>query len=46
MLVNEVEKPLIEISLNHCGHNKTKVAKITGLIRSTLRNKIECYNLT
>lgn len=46
LLINEVEKPLIETTLDYCGHNQTKAAKILGLSRSTLRKKIEHYNLT
>ncbi|KAF3981796.1 MAG: Fis family transcriptional regulator [Methylococcales symbiont of Hymedesmia sp. n. MRB-2018] len=46
MLISEVEKPLIEITLNHCGKNQTKASKILGLSRSTLRKKIELYGLS
>jgi Fis family transcriptional regulator len=46
MLISEVEKPLIKVTLNHCGQNQTKAAKILGLSRSTLRKKIEQYNIS
>ncbi len=46
MLISEVEKPLIETTLRHCGQNQTKASKILGLSRSTLRKKIELYGLT
>ncbi len=45
MLISEVEKPLIEITLRHCGQNQTKASKILGLSRSTLRKKIDLYGL-
>ncbi|KAF3977169.1 MAG: Fis family transcriptional regulator [Methylococcales symbiont of Iophon sp. n. MRB-2018] len=46
MLISEVEKPLIEITLNRCGQNQTKASNILGLSRSTLRKKIELYGLS
>jgi Fis family transcriptional regulator len=45
MVIREVEKPLIEAVLKHCGQNQTKASKVLGLSRSTLRKKIELYNL-
>jgi len=41
MVIREVEKPLIEATLDYCAQNQTKAAKILGLSRSTLRKKIE-----
>ena len=46
MLICEVEKPLIEATLHYCGHNQTKASKILGLSRSTLRKKIDQYDLS
>ena len=46
MVIAEVEKPLIESVLEHCGQNQTKASKILGLSRSTLRKKIELYNIS
>ncbi|MCK5190213.1 MAG: Fis family transcriptional regulator [Methylococcales bacterium] len=46
MVISEVEKPLIESALEYCGHNQTKASKILGLSRSTLRKKIELYDLS
>ncbi len=46
MLISEVEKPLIEATLEYCGHNQTKASKILGLSRSTLRKKIDQYDLS
>ncbi len=46
MVISEVEKPLIEATLNYCGHNQSKASKILGLSRSTLRKKIAIYELS
>jgi Fis family transcriptional regulator len=45
MVIREVEKPLIEAVLKHCGQNQTKASKVLGLSRSTLRKKVELYDL-
>jgi Fis family transcriptional regulator, factor for inversion stimulation protein len=42
----EVEKPLLESVLEHTGHNQTKAAKALGLSRSTLRKKLEQYQIS
>ncbi|MCK5829403.1 MAG: Fis family transcriptional regulator [Methylococcales bacterium] len=46
MVISEVEKPLIEAALEYCGQNQTKASKVLGLSRSTLRKKVEQYNLS
>jgi Fis family transcriptional regulator len=46
MVIREVERPLLEAALAHSGHNQTKAAKALGLSRSTLRKKLEHYNIT
>ncbi len=46
MVLAEVEKPLFEATLQHSGYNQTKAAQILGISRSTLRKKLELYNLT
>jgi Fis family transcriptional regulator len=46
MVIREVERPLLESALAHSGHNQTKAAKALGLSRSTLRKKLEHYNIT
>lgn len=45
LVIKEVEKPLIEATLAHTGHNQTKAAKALGLSRSTLRKKMEQYRI-
>ena len=46
MVISEVEKPLLQATLEHSGHNQTKAAKALGLSRSTLRKKLEYYGLS
>ncbi len=46
MVISEVEKPLIEAALDYCGQNQTKASKILGLSRSTLRKKLDLYDLS
>jgi DNA-binding NtrC family response regulator len=43
--LDQVNKLLIEQSLQSCGGNKVKAAKILGLSRSTLRYRIKKYNI-
>ncbi len=45
LVIAEVEKPLLQKTLEHCGYNQTKAAKVLGLSRSTLRKKLEQYGL-
>ena len=46
MVMSEVEKPLLEATLEHSGHNQSKAAKALGLSRSTLRKKMDFYGLS
>jgi Fis family transcriptional regulator, factor for inversion stimulation protein len=46
IVMNEVEKPLLESVMRHSGYNQTKAAKALGLSRSTLRKKLEQYGLS
>lgn len=46
MVLSEVEKPLLECVLEHAGYNQTRAAKILGLSRSTLRKKLDEYNIS
>ena len=39
-LVEELEKPLIEIALERAGGNQVHAARILGLNRNTLRKKL------
>ncbi|RLA23144.1 MAG: Fis family transcriptional regulator [Gammaproteobacteria bacterium] len=46
MVLAEVEKPLLEATLQYAGHNQTKTAQVLGISRSTLRKKLEQYNIS
>lgn len=45
LVMSEVEKPLIATTLEHTGFNQSKAAEILGMSRSTLRKKIEQYDI-
>jgi len=45
MVINEVERPLIQTVLELCGQNQSKAAYMLGLSRSTLRKKMAGYGL-
>ena len=45
LVMQEVEKPLIETTLSHCGFNQSKAAIVLGISRSTLRKKMALYDL-
>lgn len=45
MVMAEVEKPLLQATLEHSGFNQSKAAKALGLSRSTLRKKMDFYDL-
>ena len=40
MLVAVVEKPLLEVVMQHTDHNQSKAAQWLGLNRNTLRKKL------
>ena len=40
LVLSEVERPLLQSVLEHCGFNQSKAAQMLGLSRSTLRKKI------
>ncbi len=46
MVISEVEKPLLQAALEYSGHNQSKAAKTLGMSRSTLRKKMEHYDLS
>jgi len=45
MVMNCVEKPLIETVLLHAGGNQTRAADLLGLNRNTLRKKIQTHGI-
>jgi Fis family transcriptional regulator len=45
MVLQCVERPLLEYVLNRAEGNQSKAAQILGLNRNTLRKKLKQYNL-
>ena len=45
MVLSEVEKPLLECVMKQVRGNQTRAAEMLGLNRSTLRKKLQQYNL-
>ncbi|MBS3963255.1 MAG: Fis family transcriptional regulator [Methylomonas sp.] len=45
LVLNEVEKPLIEIVLKQAHFNQSRAAEILGISRSTLRKKIALFGI-
>ncbi|MBF6058200.1 MULTISPECIES: helix-turn-helix domain-containing protein [Thiomicrorhabdus] len=45
MVIQQVERPLIEFVLNRTQHNQTQTAQILGINRNTLRKKMLKYQL-
>ncbi len=40
IIIEQVEKPLLKLTLAHTGGNQIKAAKILGINRNTIRKKI------
>ena len=45
MVINSVEKPLVELVMKHSEGNQTRAAELLGINRNTLRNKIRQYRI-
>jgi Fis family transcriptional regulator, factor for inversion stimulation protein len=45
MVLNCVEKPMLEFILNKVGGNQSKAAEVLGINRNTLRKKMAQYGL-
>ncbi len=46
MVMNCVEKPLIEIALEHVNGNQTRASEMLGINRNTLRKKMQQHGIT
>ena len=46
MVINCVEKPLLEMVLEYVGGNQTRAADILGINRNTLRKKMQQFRLS
>ncbi len=45
MVMEEVERPMLECVMRHCGGNQTRAAETLGINRGTLRKKLKHYGL-
>ncbi|MYD77288.1 MAG: Fis family transcriptional regulator [Gammaproteobacteria bacterium] len=45
MVLDEVEKALLEVVMERADNNQTTAARILGINRNTLRRKLEKYDL-
>ncbi len=45
MVIEEIEKPLLEVVMEQAESNQTKAAQLLGINRNTLRKKLKYYGL-
>lgn len=45
ILLEEIERPLLEVLINHTNYNQVRMAQILGISRGTLRKKLKQYGL-
>ena len=45
MLIRAVERPLLDVVMQHAGHNQSRAAEWLGLNRNTLRKKLVEHRL-
>ncbi len=45
MVIQQVEKPLIEVAMKNCMNNQSKAARLLGINRNTLRKKLAEYQI-
>jgi Fis family transcriptional regulator, factor for inversion stimulation protein len=45
LVLDEVERPLVEEVLRHCRGNQTRAAQMLGITRATLRKKVGEFGL-
>ena len=45
ILLEEIERPLLEVLINHTHYNQVKMAQILGISRRTLRKELKQYGM-
>lgn len=45
MVLDEVERPLLEVVMRESGYNQSRAARMLGLNRNTLRKKLRTHGL-
>ncbi len=45
LVINEVEKPLLQTVMSNVNGNQSKAAKLLGINRSTLRKKLQLFKI-
>lgn len=45
LMLRQVERPLLEEALHHCGGNLTRTADLLGINRATLRKKLSEHDI-
>ncbi|HRN74905.1 Fis family transcriptional regulator [Ottowia sp.] len=45
MVIRVVEKPLLDVVMQHAGHNQSRAAEWLGMNRNTLRKKLQEHKL-
>lgn len=45
ILLEEIERPLLDVLINHTHYNQVKMAQILGISRGTLRKKLKQYGM-
>lgn len=45
IVMEQVEKPLIELTLQNCRGNQLRAAQLLGINRNTLKKKIDTYKI-
>lgn len=45
LVMEQVEKPLLELTLQSCDGNQVRAAQLLGINRNTLKKKIDTYKI-
>ena len=45
ILLEEIERPLLEVLINYTHYNQVRMAQILGISRGTLRKKLKQYGM-